>query len=139
MAALQTADWIYLMASAVFVVLGLFRGLSGIFAFVSALVAAGVLSVSLWGRLCATFDVLWSRALAAVVLAVVTFGIVRCIVKLVMRKMISQPSDSIIGVAVSVLLAGVLLCTASTLPLVREYSALATYVYPHVGGSSRIL
>ena len=138
MAALQTADYIYLIASAVIVIMGLFRGLSGIFAFVNAVVAAGVLSVFFWGRICDSFPSLWMRALVVIVLSVVTFSVVRCVVKFVMRKMLSQPSDSIIGIFVSLALCVVALCSASTLPVVREYSSLAVYIFPYVGASTYV-
>ena len=49
---LQVADYIYLVAAAFFVIAGLFRGLSGFFAFVAALVASAALSFYFWPVMC---------------------------------------------------------------------------------------
>ena len=125
---LQVADYIYLVAAAFFVIAGLFRGLSGFFAFVAALVA----SAALWPVICLKFGDVFLRSAVTAVGAILVFGIVRFVVKFVLRKIISQPSDSIVGMVFALALSAAFLYVASSSPIVREYSSLASY-FSHIG------
>lgn len=129
---LQVADYIYLVAAAFFVIAGLFRGLSGFFAFVAALVASAALSFYFWPVICLKFGDVFLRSAVTAVGAILVFGIVRFVVKFVLRKIISQPSDSIVGMVFALVLSAAFLYVASSSPIVREYSSLASYL-SHIG------
>ena len=132
---LQVADYVFLLAATLFVIAGLFRGLSGFFAFVAALVASTVVSISLWPLICLSFADVFVRGAVAAVGAIIVFGIVRFLVKFILRKIISQPSDSIVGMVFALLLSVALLYVASASAIVREHSALSTLLSHHLGHS----
>ena len=72
------------------------------------------------------------RSAVTAVGAILVFGIVRFVVKFVLRKIISQPSDSIVGMVFALALSAAFLYVASSSPIVREYSSLASY-FSHIG------
>ena len=126
---LQTADYVFLALAALFVIAGLFRGLSGFFAFVSAVVASAVASVAFWPAICLRFADVFARGAIAAVGSVLVFAAVRFAVKFVLRKLISQPSDSIVGMVFALALSAAFLYVSSSSALVREHSFLACFVW----------
>lgn len=101
MEALATADIVILAGTAVFALFGLFWGFSGALAFL-----AGSVMGALGGRLAWTAAMEygqtgWSRALVALVAAILVFGIVRWAVKKIVGGLLRQPADAVFGFLVS--------------------------------------
>ena len=123
----QCADYALCGAAALFVGLGLFRGFSGVFAFLVASVATAFASVRIWPRVEVLTDIVWLRVGLAVFAGVVVFGVVRIIVKKVVNGLLAQPVDAIAGFAIGALCGGMMLLVAAQIPAVREHSALAAW------------
>ena len=70
----QGADYALCGAAALFVGLGLYRGFSGVFAFLVASVSTAFASVRIWPHVAALTDVAWLRIGLAVFAGVVVFG-----------------------------------------------------------------
>ena len=131
---LQVADYVILGLVVVMAVLGLFRGFSGIFAFVAGFaVSAAVTALGWWSFLRAVESV-WARGVAAVVLFIVAFAIVRFLVKYIVGKLLTQPSDAIFGVCFGIFCGALLVWTAAGNPDLRSYSRIASAVYSYAYG-----
>lgn len=128
----QGADYALCGAAALFVGLGLYRGFSGVFAFLVASVSTAFASVRIWPHVAALTDVAWLRIGLAVFAGVVVFGVVRIIVKKIVNGLLDQPVDAIAGLAIGVLCSGMLLLLAAHMPAVRECSSLARWAAAYV-------
>ncbi|MBP5791279.1 MAG: CvpA family protein [Kiritimatiellae bacterium] len=129
MANLRPADYALGAFTAAMAVMGLFRGLSGALAFVSATVSAGAVATFGWDISARWLSEPWSRGAATLVASILAFGIVRAIVKKLAGNILSQPSDSIFGFAVG-LAAGVLLAAIwAYLGIHLEHSSIATELH----------
>ena len=121
----QGLDYALCGAAALFAVLGLFRGFSGVFAFLVASVATAFASVWLWPHVAALSGMMWLRVIIAVFAGVVVFGVVRILVKKVVNGLLAQPVDAFAGLSIGILCGVLMLLVASRIPAARERSALA--------------
>lgn len=95
------ADYVILGAAAVAAVFGLFGGFSGALAFLAGTVGAAVSGRVAWAASIGWFDAAWARALASLALALVAFGLVRKVVRLVVHGILAQPGDAVFGFLVA--------------------------------------
>ena len=99
--ALLPADYVILGATAVAAVFGLIGGFSGALAFLAGTVGAAVAGRLAWFASLDWFDAAWARALSALALALVAFGLARKVVRLVVHNILAQPGDAIFGFLVA--------------------------------------
>lgn len=99
--ALLPADYVILGAVAVAAVFGLIGGFSGALAFLAGTVGAAVAGRLAWFASLDWFDAAWARALSALALALVAFGLARKVVRLVVHNILAQPGDAIFGFLVA--------------------------------------
>lgn len=95
------ADYVILGAAAVAAVFGLFGGFSGALAFLAGTVGAAAAGQFAWAASLDWFDAAWARALASLAIALVAFGLVRKVVRLVVHGLLAQPGDAIFGFLVA--------------------------------------
>lgn len=95
------ADYVILGAAAVAAVFGLIGGFSGALAFLAGTVGAAVAGRLAWFASLDWFDAAWARALSALALALVAFGLARKVVRLVVHNILAQPGDAIFGILVA--------------------------------------
>lgn len=95
------ADYVILGTAAVAAVFGLIGGFSGALAFLAGTVGAAVTGRLAWFASLDWFDAAWARALSALALALVAFGLARKIVRLVVHNILAQPGDAIFGFLVA--------------------------------------
>ncbi len=126
--ALLPGDYVVGGITATLALLGLFRGFSGILAFLVASVASAAVSVFGWDFAATYLPNLWARGAAVLVAALLTFCLARVIVKKSVNGCLAQPSDSFFGLAVGVLTGGLLLVAWAYTGYYTEYSTLATEV-----------
>ena len=129
---LLPADYVVLCVALASAVTGLFRGLSGMLAFCSALVLAAFASVVFWHASPAWIPSEWLRVVAVVAVAFVSFGLVRVVVKKSVNRLLSQPSDAIFGFVCGVVTAALLVGVWAHCGVWTEYSAIASEVARHV-------
>lgn len=125
---IEIADYVLLALSCFFVILGLFRGVSGFFSLVGASVVSFATSVFLWPGVCGRFASPWVRVVAIVLAALVVFGLVRIIVARFVSRLLSQPADSMFGLLLGLALGGLLIYIVASVPMAREYSVIAREV-----------
>ena len=114
-------------------IMGLFRGLSGVLAFISAIVVAGAAGTFGWGFSARYLDEVWARGVVILIVSLLVFGLVRAIVKKLVNNILSQPSDSIFGFLVGAA-AGVLIAVIwAHLGFHLEYSAIASQLHGNIG------
>ena len=99
--ALLPADYVILGATAVAAVFGLIGGFSGALAFLAGTVGAAVAGRLAWFASLDWFDAAWARALSALAMALVAFGLARKVVRLVVHNILAQPGDAIFGFLVA--------------------------------------
>ena len=99
--ALLPADYVILVAAVVAAVFGLIGGFSGALAFLAGTVGAAVAGRLAWFASLDWFDAAWARALSALALALVAFGLARKVVRLVVHNILAQPGDAIFGFLVA--------------------------------------
>lgn len=99
-AGFQLADYVLGGLAVAFALLGLFRGFSGTLGAMAGAVVAAVAGSLCW-RFSSEFVVAaWLRALATLVMALLGFGLARLVVKKIVNRLLAQPTDSILGMAV---------------------------------------
>ena len=129
---LLPADYVLLGLMALPAVLGLFRGFSGTIAFF----AAGISSVIAWSfvwRLSADWaSGIWLRGLETFLIVLLTFGLVRIIVKRLVNGLLSQPSDAVFGMLTGAVFGLLILVGWAYSGFYLEYSNLATEVAKYV-------
>lgn len=129
---LLPADYVLLGLMALPAVLGLFRGFSGTIAFF----AAGISSVIAWSfvwRLSADWSSgIWLRGLETFLIVLLTFGLVRIIVKRLVNGLLSQPSDAVFGMLTGAVFGLLILVGWAYSGFYLEYSNLATEVAKYV-------
>lgn len=123
--AIQPVDYVLLGLSVLLTALGLFRGFSGAFAFLVATSLGAATVVSGWSGFLSGVNPIWARAFAAILVFVVVFGAARYLIKLIVGKVLSQPSDSIFGVCLGLFCGGFMIWALANEPQLRGYSFLA--------------
>lgn len=95
--ALESSDYVILGVSLAAAILGIFGGFSGALAFFAGVCAAvGALRFG-WDFLAERIVTPWLLAVAALVVSLVAFGIVRLVVKKSVKNLLAQPADAIFG------------------------------------------
>lgn len=125
---IEIVDYVILALACFFVILGLFRGVSGVFSLISASIISFAVSVFLWPQTKEFIDPLWLRVVAIIVLALITFGLVRVIVGKFVSKLLAQPADSIFGAVIGLMLGALLVYISANIPIVRDNSVIAREV-----------
>jgi len=96
-----TADYALGVVAIVAAIFGLFGGFSGALGFCAGVVAAG-LSVKFGFPFAKNFIATpWVAAVATLVVALLTFGIARAVVKRIVKGLLAQPADAIFGFLVA--------------------------------------
>lgn len=125
---IEIADYVLLALSCFFVILGVFRGVSGFFSLVSGSIVSFASSVFLWPVICGRFASPWVRAALIILAALVVFGLVRVVVGRIVSRLLSQPADSIFGLVLGAALGALLIYVVAGIPVAREYSVIAREV-----------
>lgn len=126
---LQPADYVVIGLAVLMTAMGLFRGFSGAFAFLVATSLGASAVATGWTGFLASVEPVWVRAVAAIVVFVTVFGVIRLIVKFVVGKLLAQPSDSIFGVCLGLACGGLLVWALAHDPVVRSHSFIAREVH----------
>ena len=121
----QPADYALCGITIVMAVLGLFRGFSGTLGFVLGAVAAAFAASFGWMYSASFTAVAWQRGAGVLVATLLTFGIVRLIVKKLVNGLLAQPSDALFGMLVGAALGVLILAAWAYSGAYLEYSALA--------------
>lgn len=119
------ADYVLCGLTIVMSVLGLFRGFSGTLGFVLGAIAAAFAAFFGWAYSASFTDVAWQRGAGVLVATLLTFGIVRLIVKKLVNGLLAQPSDAIFGFLIGAALGVLILVAWAYSGAYLEYSTLA--------------
>lgn len=125
---IEIIDYILLALSCFFVIMGLFRGASGFFSFISATIVSATVALTSWPIVCGYINSAWIRVLAIIVLVLLAYGAVRCLVGWLVNKLLAQPADAIFGMVLGAVLGALLIYIAANTALIREYSVIAREV-----------
>lgn len=118
-------DYILLAVSCFFVIMGLFKGASGLFSFVTATITSVSASILLWPYIAARFPQLSVKYVVAIVVGLIIFGLIRIIVRKIVNGLLGQPADAIFGFVLGVLTSALLIYIASNIPYARSVSRIA--------------
>lgn len=131
---LGSSDYIILGVSLAAAILGMFGGFSGALAFLAGVGAAVATLRFGWGYLESRIETPWVLGLAALVCALVAFGIARLIVKKCVKNLLAQPADAIFGVLVAAV-AGFALAIAGAFALEKMFEMpVDSAILPQVVG-----
>lgn len=128
----ETLDYVLAGAAALVCTIGLFRGLSGFLAFLTASAATAAAVVWLWPESAPHIHSTALRVAAFAAGGVLVFGVVRMIVKKLVNGLLAQPVDSIAGLAVAAACCILAIVAVSRFGIVRERSLIAREVALHV-------
>jgi len=128
----QVADYVLCGVTIVAAVTGLFRGFSGTLAFALATAAASLCGSFGWSYSATMTDVAWQRGAGVLVATLLTFGIVRLVVKKLVNGLLSQPSDAIFGGLVGAGLGAASVVVWAYSGLFTEYSSLVRTVASYI-------
>ena len=136
---LGVLDYTLLTISCLLVILGLFRGASGIFSFVAATIISIAAGIIVWPYALSLSDQTSVRYLIVIVGSLVVFGFIRVVVKKVVNGLLSQPADSIFGFLTGAAASLMLLYVAANIPKARDVSIIARESYELIkaGGYDR--
>ena len=129
---LLPADYILLGFAFLAMIAGGVCGLSGMVAFASALGLSVFSAFMLWPFALERFNSHWAAALAVFVAAILVYAIVRVILKKTVNFMMSQPSDSILGMLVGLVLALGIVYAWARIGFFAEHSSIVTGVAAYV-------
>ncbi len=132
---LLPADYVLLAFTALCALVGLFRGLSGTLAFFVAVGAAVGVGYATWALSASALEGVWLRGLAAFIAALLAFGLVRLLVKKLVNGILAQPSDSLFGALIGLLVAAAVVFVWARSGIGTEYSVLAKSLQAQVGGN----
>lgn len=120
-------------------ILGLFRGASGLFSFVSATIISIAAGIIVWPYAVSLCDQTSVRYLIVIVASLLAFGFVRVAVKKVVNGLLSQPADSIFGFLIGAAASLMLIYIAANIPKARDVSVIARESYEVIkaGGYDR--
>ena len=137
----QPADYVVGGLVIVMAGLGLFRGASGTLAFFVAAACAVTTASFGWPFSESFTSVLWQRGAATLVATLLSFGIVRAIVRKLVNGLLAQPTDAILGCLLGAAMGALVIVGWAQSGYHLEYSNLATRVAEAMGadaGSSQI-
>ena len=128
----QVADYVLCGVTIVAAVTGLFRGFSGTLAFALATAAASLVGSFGWSWSATMTDVAWQRGAGVLVATLLTFGIVRIVVKKLVNGLLSQPSDALFDGLVGAGLGVAAIVVWAYSGLFPEYSMLVRTVASYI-------
>lgn len=117
-------------------VLGLFRGFSGMLAFVLSSLTAVVVGMFAWSYSEMLTVEFWQRALGTLLVVLLSFGLVRVLVRKFVNGLLAQPADSFLGLCSGLLVVILLVLIWAKVGVGIEHSHLAQLVGPLVFGRS---
>jgi len=120
------ADYVLGGLTLVMAVTGLFRGFSGTLAFAIGVAAATFAATFGWSYSASFTEVVWMRVAGTLVGTLLTFGIVRLVVRKLVNGLLAQPSDAFFGFLIGASFGILLLLVWAYSGLYIEYSFLAT-------------
>ena len=126
------ADYAIVAVAVVMAVLGLLRGLSGTLAFAAASSLAVFVASFGWTCSAAFTDVVWQRAGGVLLATLLSFALVRAVVKRLVNGMLSQPSDAVFGMLAGLAISALLVLAWASSGMYVEYSRLVQEVASHV-------
>lgn len=129
---LQTADYVLCGLVVVMAVTGLFRGFSGTIAFALAAAASSATGSLCWAWSAGVTDAAWQRVAGTMVATLLSFGLVRLVVKKIVNGLLAQPSDAILGALVGAALGAAVVAAWAWSGIYPEYSALVRTVAAYV-------
>jgi len=121
---LLPADYVLCGFTIVMAVTGLFRGFSGTLAFLLATVAAVFAGMFGWDYSASFTPVLWMRGAGTLVGSLLTFGLVRLIVRKFVGGLLAQQSDALFGFLIGASIGVLLLLVWAHVGLYLDYSNL---------------
>lgn len=122
------ADYALMAFTAIMAVMGLFRGLSGMIAFIAATVVSVFAASFGWTYSLQISDVVWIRALVDLVATLLVFGLVRLVIQKAINGLLAQPSDAIFGMFLGLISGVCLLLAWAKSGIYLEYSNLVKEV-----------
>lgn len=122
------ADYALMAFTVIMAVMGLFRGLSGMIAFIAATVVSVFAASFGWTYSSQFSEVMWIRALADLVATLLVFGLVRLVIQKAINGLLAQPSDAIFGMFLGLISGTFLLLAWAKSGIYLEYSNLAKEV-----------
>lgn len=125
---LQAADYAIIAFTSVMAIMGLFRGLSGMIAFIAATVVSVFAASFGWTYSAEFSEVVWIRAIGDLVATLIVFGLIRLIIKKAVNGILSQPSDSIFGMFLGLISGTLVVITWAKSGVYLEYSNLVKEV-----------
>ena len=126
------ADYALCGITVVMAVLGLFRGFSGTLGFALGGIAALFVASFGWAYSASVTTVTWQRGAGVLIVVLLTFGLVRLIVKKLVNGLLAQPSDALFGFLVGAALGVLILVAWAHSGAYLEYSTLAKEVAAYV-------
>ena len=119
------ADYVLCGITIVMAVLGIFRGFSGTLGFIAGGAAAAFAASFGWAYSTEFTDVVWQRAVGVLLATLLTFGLVRLLVKKFVNGLLAQPTDAIAGCLIGAAVGVLLLVAWAHSGAYLEYSHLA--------------
>lgn len=129
---LLPGDYVLLALAFAFGLTGLFRGLSGTLAFFVSLAAAIVSGFVAWPLSANWTQAVWMRGVGVFVLTLLVFGLTRIVIKKLVNKLLSQPSDSFFGLLIGLALAALATVGWACSGFCLEYSNVVQKVAAYV-------
>jgi len=126
------ADYVLGAVVLILSVTGLFRGLSGTLAFFAASAAAALVGCAAWPYSLTVTPVLWMRCGLVLLAVLLSFGLVRVIVRKLVHGLLAQPADALVGFLVGAAFGAALVVGWAYSGWGLEYSNLATEVSAYV-------
>lgn len=128
----QPADYVLGVFTIFMAVTGLLRGFSGVFALLVAGAATSAIIAWAWPASASFIASRWHRAFAIAATAILSFGIIRIIVKKAVGGLLDQPLDAIAGCLTGLACVALTVLAISAVPESRSYSLVARGVAYYV-------
>lgn len=129
---LLPADYVLCALALTMAVMGMFRGFSGTLAFWAAGAVAAVVGSVAWPYSETITPTVWMRAGLTLLAILLSFGLVRTIVRRFVHGLLAQPADALLGLLAGAATALVLVAGWAYSGFHLEYSNLATEVSAYV-------
>ena len=110
---LTVLDYAILVVTLASLVGGLFFGFSGALSFLAGLLASAFFATFAWGSAASLVPSAPGRAATVGILSLLIFGLVRIVVRKVVRGLVAQPGDALLGAVFSALSGAILSCAGA--------------------------
>lgn len=126
------ADYVLGAFAMVMAVMGMFRGLSGTLAFLVACGVSIVVGSTTWPYSETLSMSLWARGGITLLAVLLSFGVVRIVVRKLVNGILAQPADAIFGSIAGLLVVGLVVVGWAYIGTHLEYSNIASMVATYV-------